>query len=112
MWNTFTTPVVVDRVPGDGPALEPVDRDGDGVPSAEDNCPSSWNAEQADFDEDAVGDLCDFCPLDGPAPLLDADGCRALDDAAVQAVLAVVDDVMMGTATILDVVRKVDEVNP
>lgn len=112
VWNTFVLPFVVDRVPGDGPVLEPLDRDGDGVATADDNCPYAWNAEQADFDSDAVGDLCDLCPLDGPAPMLDADGCRALDEAAVQEILAVVDEVFERRASIVDVVRKVNEVNP
>lgn len=111
VWNTFVAPFVVDRIPGDGPVTEPLDRDGDGVATADDNCPFVWNAEQADFDTDGVGDLCDFCPLDGPAPMLDADGCRALDDRAMADVLAVVDQVFTGQATIVDVVAAIDEVN-
>jgi hypothetical protein len=37
----------------------PGDRDGDGVPDANDNCPDASNATQADKDGDRVGDLCD-----------------------------------------------------
>jgi hypothetical protein len=112
VWNTFVAPFVVDRDPDEGPPLAPLDVDGDGVATAEDSCPVIWNAEQADFDVDGVGDVCDWCPLDGPAPMLDADGCRALGDAEIQEILAVVDDVMIGEASVADLVRVVDEVNP
>lgn len=39
--------------------LSSVDSDGDGVPDAEDNCPNVANADQADADEDGIGDACD-----------------------------------------------------
>ncbi len=52
-----------------GPAED--DLDGDGVPDAEDNCPSVFNpirpvdnGVQADGDADGLGDACDPCPLD------------------------------------------------
>ena len=48
------------------------DRDGDGVPNAPDNCADTANADQADFDEDGIGDECD---LDA-----DADGFNNDDD--------------------------------
>lgn len=35
------------------------DTDNDGVPDHEDNCPSVFNPDQADFDHDGVGDACD-----------------------------------------------------
>ena len=35
------------------------DADGDGVPDASDNCPSQANADQADYDGDGQGDVCD-----------------------------------------------------
>ncbi|MCB9506458.1 MAG: amidohydrolase family protein [Myxococcales bacterium] len=45
------------------------DRDGDGVPDADDNCPQVFNAVrpidggvQGDLDGDGVGDVCDPCP--------------------------------------------------
>jgi dienelactone hydrolase len=38
---------------------EDPDRDRDGVPNAEDNCPDAANADQADSDGDGLGDLCD-----------------------------------------------------
>ena len=37
----------------------PADNDDDGVPDAEDNCPSIANPDQANFDQDAEGDACD-----------------------------------------------------
>jgi cysteine-rich repeat protein len=47
------------------------DGDGDGVPTATDNCPTVFNpvrpmdkGKQADADGDGVGDACDLCPLD------------------------------------------------
>jgi hypothetical protein len=36
-----------------------VDDDGDGVPSASDNCPDDANPDQADTDQDGAGDVCD-----------------------------------------------------
>lgn len=35
------------------------DFDDDGVPNASDNCPESPNADQADYDNDGKGDVCD-----------------------------------------------------
>ncbi|MDH3602705.1 MAG: thrombospondin type 3 repeat-containing protein, partial [Candidatus Tectomicrobia bacterium] len=37
----------------------PDDRDGDGIPDGEDNCPDTPNADQADADGDGIGDVCD-----------------------------------------------------
>jgi cytosine/adenosine deaminase-related metal-dependent hydrolase len=43
-------------------SADPDDRDGDGIPAADDNCPNDANPEQADEDEDGTGDSCDLCP--------------------------------------------------
>ncbi|MDY6839504.1 MAG: S8 family serine peptidase [Thermodesulfobacteriota bacterium] len=40
------------------------DSDGDGVPDCNDNCPHTFNPDQADNDTDGVGDVCDNCPDD------------------------------------------------
>ena len=48
-----------------------VDSDGDGIFDADDNCPNTPNADQADADGDGLGDVCDvpviadFGPLSG-----------------------------------------------
>jgi hypothetical protein len=39
-----------------------VDTDDDGVPDADDNCPTTFNPDQSDVDTDGVGDVCDNCP--------------------------------------------------
>lgn len=39
--------------------LKPVDSDGDGIMDDEDNCPNIENEDQADVDEDNIGDACD-----------------------------------------------------
>ncbi len=40
----------------------PSDVDGDGIPNASDNCPTTPNPTQANEDGDALGDACDPCP--------------------------------------------------
>ena len=39
--------------------FEAMDDDLDGVPDTQDNCPLSYNPDQADFDSDGLGDACD-----------------------------------------------------
>ena len=49
------------------------DKDGDGFPSNDDNCPVDANPGQEDFDGDGVGDACDNCPLDANPGQEDSD---------------------------------------
>lgn len=55
------------------------DSDGDGIDDAQDNCPSTPNADQADSDGDGEGDVCDVDDADDS----DSDGVPdALDNCA------------------------------
>lgn len=55
-----TNPVNVSRITnGQLYALEPLDLDGDGIENRNDNCATQQNSDQADFDSDGIGDLCD-----------------------------------------------------
>ena len=56
-----------------GSVLDCTDTDGDGVYDVEDNCPTVANSDQADFDGDGQGDICD--------PDDDNDGVADGDDA-------------------------------
>jgi len=44
-------------------AVNPADRDHDGIPNDVDNCPDVANTDQADSDHDGKGDACDACPM-------------------------------------------------
>ncbi|MGD8200746.1 PxKF domain-containing protein [Ornithinimicrobium sp. W1679] len=63
-----------------GPVVTPPpapDADGDGVPDSSDNCVNVANPEQADADNDGLGDLCDpnaFAPVAGSVTAVDASG--------------------------------------
>ncbi len=56
-------------------APDPNDPDGDGIPTASDNCPDVANPGQVDSDGDGAGNECDATPY-GP-PAIDAAGRRA-----------------------------------
>jgi|GEM_PF-3638096 len=57
------------------------DCDLDGVlDSAPDNCPKVPNFDQADFDGDGFGDVCDTCPINSnPSQTIDTDGDQIPD---------------------------------
>ena len=50
------------------------DVDSDGVPDADDNCPSVSNDDQINSDEDIWGDACDNCPTVTSGDQDDTDG--------------------------------------
>jgi hypothetical protein len=126
IFSTFPVPFVLNRgtTPPDLP--QPDDLDGDGIDNDEDNCPGTSNVDQADFDGDEVGDLCDLCPLTAPDLLaqVDADGCIPVDPAKlanVDAIIAVIkgeapqsaslDLNSDGQVDVLDLVREVDRIH-
>ena len=51
------------------------DIDGDGVPNARDNCPTTFNPGQSDIDGDGIGDSCDP-DIDGDGLANAVDNCR------------------------------------
>ncbi|HMO03567.1 MAG TPA: glycoside hydrolase family 31 protein [Kiritimatiellia bacterium] len=53
--------------------INTIDTDGDGIFDANDNCPTTPNANQADTDGDGVGNACDNCPTVANANQADAD---------------------------------------
>ncbi len=55
------------------------DRDGDGIPDPDDNCPDTPNSNQNDLDGDGTGDVCDD-DTDGDGILDDGDGSGDPDD--------------------------------
>jgi hypothetical protein len=66
-------PDVDDNCP-DTPNPDQLDSDGDGRGNVCDNCPTTANPGQADGDGDGVGDLCDNCPATSNTNQADADG--------------------------------------
>ena len=59
---------------GDGPPIDAsIDDDQDGVPNADDVCPSVADPAQHDEDGDQIGDACDSCPLDPSTAADDAE---------------------------------------
>jgi len=63
--NPFGNPGALDQAgSSDEDDLQQIDMDEDGIPNAEDNCPTTSNPTQDDLDNDGVGDPCDDCPGD------------------------------------------------
>jgi hypothetical protein len=56
-----------------------VDVDGDGIPDDTDNCVSIANQDQADSDNDGVGNACDSCPNDPSKVIPGICGCGVAD---------------------------------
>jgi len=54
------------------------DTDGDGICDAEDNCPTISNTDQADNDDDGIGNLCDDTPDGATNPNLTTINCGAI----------------------------------
>ncbi len=65
----------------DAPSYDasPSDLDGDGIPNAADNCPTTPNPEQYNEDGDKFGDVCDPCPPVADDAPLDTDGDGVAD---------------------------------
>jgi hypothetical protein len=56
------------------------DEDDDSIPDVIDNCASVWNADQADVDEDGIGDLCTNSEDGDDLPVADGDGITPDED--------------------------------
>jgi streptogramin lyase len=55
------------------------DRDDDGVPDTDDNCPEKSNPDQVDSDDDGIGNVCDNCPNDPNKSTPVVCGCGVAD---------------------------------
>lgn len=66
--------------PGGDATMSIVDRDGDGIADASDNCPDVANPDQGNEDGDAFGDACDPCPIDTNNADPDGDGVGGICD--------------------------------
>ncbi len=79
---TFDPVVLVDNVGqayAVGDCAAALDTDGDGLCDAADNCPHTFNPDQADADGDGAGDACDGCPGDPLKTAPGACGCGQPD---------------------------------
>lgn len=69
------------------------DTDADSVPDGWDNCPLTYNRDQANSDSDNIGDACDNCPFEYNPDQADADH-DGIGDACDSVFTAVDDEVM------------------
>ncbi len=70
-----------ERLFGGDLLVQNCDLDDDGVPNADDNCPTVANPPpQSDIDGDRVGDLCDNCPLRPNPSQIDRVGVASAGD--------------------------------
>jgi hypothetical protein len=67
------------------------DSEGDGIPDALDNCPSTTNLDQLDGDLDGIGDACDNC-VDAANPLQDDSDTDGAGDLCDHCPLDITDD--------------------
>jgi thermitase len=75
---------------------DPNDPDGDGIPTAHDNCPYSANPDQGDADVDGVGDVCDAKPSPAPVAPPSAAGVDAVGPDAGARMVTAADPVLRG----------------
>ncbi len=63
-WKYFNLATAAHPVlKGESVPIEQDPLDADGVPEEDDNCPNAYNPDQADVDNDGIGDACDSCRL-------------------------------------------------
>ena len=79
------TATAIDGADHDAIPLEAgvTDRDGDGVPDDQDDCPDVKNSDQENEDGDRFGDACDPCPISvdtNPPDDADGDGVSGICD--------------------------------
>ena len=54
--------IISPATPFDLGSCSPSDKDSDGIPDCNDNCPDNCNVQQLDADGDGIGDVCDTDP--------------------------------------------------
>jgi hypothetical protein len=108
LFTIFTAPFLITHAATTTEPGMPLDRDGDGILDAHDNCPDDPNPKQEDFDGDGVGDACDLCPLTEAGQHVDAWGCTPLPEAVHGEIMQLADQVVAGRRRLLDLVKEID----